>query len=692
MNKILSRTGVYTIHEVMKHILLCICLLISLLVGIFVQTWLVSCTPSNRMLIGASDKAEVEARFEAITDDEALRRTIDSLEQADQYASVVIGSRILANRYYSKGEFSNVTVERQRGLGMAVMTEDTVEVILACNTIGAAFRRLSRLDHASFFYHRALFYNRNYSQRKNPELLEPQAAFLNGLGNIYLQIGGYAKADSMFRLSFDICKEMDNWVDMGKNSANISTAKRKIGQYDSAAYYLDRALEFNLKGHSRLGKGLCRLQQGELEKDRHHYQACVALFKEAYDIMQSIDDRWYVMDCCISLASTEILLDSLPQAKEWLDKAHAIGRRLNSTERLAQISLLYYKLYDKMGDYTSAREAFHKSQSYTDSLQQNTRASMLRNLDAEYNRLQTETKLGLMQQHYTRREQRFMLYMVIVGLLALAYYVQNNKRRQQVYIHQRNIARENFFHAQEAQQDAERASQVKTVFLQNVTHEIRTPLNAIQGFSDVLISAREMGLSEEDCAELNHQIHFNTTNLTNILKDILLVSELESESMELTLQPTSVPDICQVAMESVRSQVPEGVQFTLDIDEESRECYVETNLQLLSLALKNLLSNACKYTRKGSITLDCRYDKGLQQLAFRVTDTGQGIRPEDAERCFERFEKLGSCIQGAGLGLSICRMIADCLQGEVYLDTSYQTGCRFVFCLHRVSTANPQLL
>ena len=109
----------------------------------------------------------------------------------------------------------------------------------------------------------------------------------------------------------------------------------------------------------------------------------------------------------------------------------------------------------------------------------------------------------------------------------------------------------------------------------------------------------------------------------------------------------------------------------------SHELIINADAARLQQVLTNFLTNACKYTEHGSIILAyLLLDKAIE---FSVTDTGCGIPPEKAETIFERFEKLDSFKQGTGLGLNICRRIADLVGGRVYVDTSYTEGARFIF-------------
>lgn len=231
--------------------------------------------------------------------------------------------------------------------------------------------------------------------------------------------------------------------------------------------------------------------------------------------------------------------------------------------------------------------------------------------------------------------------------------------------------------AEEARRYAENANRLKSLFLQNMSHEIRTPLNAIVGFTGVLNSDEDMELSMEERKEMLGLIETNTELLTTLINDILDISKLESGTYTLELSPVRVSDLCHTVLASILHRAMPGVELRMDEPADAAGLVIKTDSARLQQILTNFLTNACKYTEKGSITL--AYHRADNAIEFSVTDTGCGIPSDKVETIFERFEKLDSFKQGTGLGLNICRRIADLVGGRVYVDTSYTDGARFVF-------------
>ena len=226
----------------------------------------------------------------------------------------------------------------------------------------------------------------------------------------------------------------------------------------------------------------------------------------------------------------------------------------------------------------------------------------------------------------------------------------------------------------EAKDRAEESSRLKSAFLANMSHEIRTPLNAIVGFSDVLSAG---GASEEEQRGYFEIIRTNCDLLLRLINDILDVSRLEADRVILSLESCNVVQICQQVVASVAQARRSTNQFLFECEREVVE--MRTDVQRLQQVVINLLSNADKFTKEGTITLKLELDTARNVAVFSVTDTGCGIPLDKQKRVFERFEKLNEYVQGTGLGLSICKLTVEKWGGEIWIDPAYTDGARFMF-------------
>ena len=231
----------------------------------------------------------------------------------------------------------------------------------------------------------------------------------------------------------------------------------------------------------------------------------------------------------------------------------------------------------------------------------------------------------------------------------------------------------------EARKRAEMSDKMKSIFIQNMSHEIRTPLNAIVGFSQLMLSP-DMELGKEEREEFGNIIRTNSELLTTLVGDIISLSELESGRYKTNLHKVNVNRLCNNALTTVKHRCKTGVEMVFDKQLDDNYT-ITTDEQRVSQVLINYLTNAIKYTEKGSITISAKADEAEGIVTFSVTDTGIGIPLDKQKDIFERFMKLDDFHQGTGLGLNICSLIAEKLGGEVGIDHTYTNGSRFLLKL-----------
>lgn len=230
----------------------------------------------------------------------------------------------------------------------------------------------------------------------------------------------------------------------------------------------------------------------------------------------------------------------------------------------------------------------------------------------------------------------------------------------------------------------QRVSKSKSLFLANMSHEIRTPLNAILGFDELLLREAK----DEQTREYAIKIHAAGDNLKNIINSILDISKIESGRMEIYSQSYKTIDLLDGLFNNVKSQAEKkGLEVIGEIDENLPEVLVGDEGHLREVII-NILSNAVKYTKTGSIRLCVKLaqispKKKSCRLYVSVKDTGIGIKPADRERMFEKFERLdtdiNNNIEGTGLGMSIIVSLLKAMDSEIHMQSEYGVGSDFYF-------------
>lgn len=270
-------------------------------------------------------------------------------------------------------------------------------------------------------------------------------------------------------------------------------------------------------------------------------------------------------------------------------------------------------------------------------------------------------------QNSAQQKRLLQLSFIIILSLAVFYWVVFlSEKVGKRLLHSKN-------ELQKAKSMAEESIRNKSLFLSNMSHEIKTPLNALAGFSEVLTTP---GIDEATRVQCNDVIQLNSELLLKLINDVVDISCLDVANMKFSITTHEVVALCRNVVKMLDNIKQTSADIRFETELTSLE--IETDQGRLQQMLVNLLVNATKFTKEGSITLALRLDEqGFAE--FSVTDTGCGIPLERQSTIFGRFEKLNEGVQGTGLGLSICKLIIKRLGGEIWVDSGYTAGARFVF-------------
>mgnify|MGYP002623706589 CR=1 FL=1 len=433
------------------------------------------------------------------------------------------------------------------------------------------------------------------------------------------------------------------------------------------------------------------------------------VFLRGYDGKVGIDTLYEGYNACyLQRAAAFMGMERLGEAARALDTARHYARSINTG-----LSLHHY--YKMQARYQLAKGDAAKALLYTDSVDMATnekddhtaevraQALMLlgRGVEAaaiyqrlyhekdsvfgrdarqhldELNTLFQVDELKSEQQRTKFRYTLITAFSVMAALLVLLLFGWRSAIRQKRANEQLRLANER----------AMVSSKMKTEFIRNISHEIRTPLNIVTGFTQIMT---EQGneLSDAEKADAQRRITENTERITKLVDHMLELSDINSEVVIECADEVSMADMVAHALDlsgikahTLPLNTDAAVTFAVDGSGTADGITVRTNRLYAVRALAHLLENALKFTSEGSITL--RTKSTDSNAIFIVEDTGIGIPKGQAEHVFDEFWQLDQFTNGTGIGLTVARSLARRMGGNLWLDTTYTNGCRFVLELPR---------
>lgn len=413
----------------------------------------------------------------------------------------------------------------------------------------------------------------------------------------------------------------------------------------------------------------------------------------------------YYNSCYLARAAAYIGLENYAQARQALDVAANYAHQNNTALGLHHYYKMEARYYLAIGDASKAllyTDSVHLMTSERDDHTEEVRAQALimlgKGIEAAriYQQLYHEkdsvfgrdarqhldelNTLFQVDELKTAQQRTKLIYTVVaaltimLALLVLLLFGWRSAIRQKKANEQLRIANER----------AAASSKMKTEFIRNISHEIRTPLNIVSGFTQVLTSP-DMDLTEEEKKDMQERMAENADRITKLVDRMLALSDASSETVIDRRDKTNVRDLASQAIGHSKITAhtrPGNSEATVTFEVEEMEPVTLCTSRLYAVrALAHLLENAVKFTPQGTIRLlaECT-DRSVR---FIVEDTGIGIPVSESDNIFGEFVQLDSFADGTGIGLTVARSIARRMGGDLWLDTEYVKGARFVFELLR---------
>ena len=631
---------------VLSSLLVIICLLAS------------SCQQRETVTFTAAERKAADSLVRTARGIDSLTHLQARLQREGDLLGSIVALRVLGDAQRNESAFDEALTTHSEGLKQAEAIQDTLEWVQALNNVGTDYRRMGILDIAQEYHYQAwslckVTTDTSFVAIKN------QAKSLNGLGNIYLTLGNYERADSALRKALVVEQELGSMVGVAINYANLGSIFEHRGEIDSAWLYYRYSMEANQTAGSTLGIALCHSYFGSLYEQAQQYDEAVKEYEAGYQSMRDSKDEWHKLNLLVALAGVYNAVRDDAQMLQYLGLARETADKIQNKEHLADIYTLYYKYYKRHGDWQAAltyyEQATEMKQSILDmdkiNRMQNTSLTIERNIQ---NKKMNKAKITLEHERAERRIENVtfaVIALLLLGFFGFFLYIQRIQRRNHKELKKMSSMRETFF--------------------TNITHEFRTPLTLILGLSQELQQEES-----EQTRERAKSIERQGQGLLTLINQLLDISKIKSSVGESRTCRGNVTAHIAMIVDSYRDYASSrDIELTYRPKDQVEMSFVP---DYVNKVFNNLLSNAFKFTPpqgKISITL-WRAD---DSVCIDLSDTGHGMDQKTMEHAFDPFYQAESDSKyiGTGIGLALVKQIVQASKGQISIESKLGEGTTF---------------
>ncbi len=626
---------------------------------VFVSTFL--------LLVSCGKKPISFTPAERKTTDSIIRSThgVDSLallqkqmESEGNKLGSIVALREWGKALRNESRFEEALSVHSKGQQQTESVGDTLELVQALNNIGTDYRRMGVLDVAQEYHYNAWKLSEectdtSFTAKKN------RVVSLNGLGNVYLALGNYERADSALRMALAGERSLNSTVGQAINYANLGSIFEHKGKTDSAWVYYRKSMALNTEAEKELGISLCHTYFGSLYEKAGEYGKATTEYETAYQMMQASKDDWHALNSLIALARIYHTTGNNAKAMAYLGKAKQMAERIKSKEHLAEIYTLYYKNYKQKGDCSAALASYEKATAMQDSVLDMEKVNRIQNASLKIERHRQERQMNEARHRLEEeRTTRYIGYIILgivlfslAGILAMVLYTNRLRQRNHRALKRMSALRENFF--------------------TNITHEFRTPLTVILGLSHELQTS-----DKEEVKTKAQTIERQGNGLLMLINQLLDISKIKSAVGNPDWKNGNIIAYLTMVVESYHSYA-----HSRNIDLQffpKGEVFMDFVPNYVVKVMNNLLSNAFKFTPEyGKVNVSAWCEN--QQLFVDVSDTGKGMSKEVVSHIFEPFYQDENDIQniGTGVGLALVKQIMNAVDGKITVESIVGKGTTF---------------
>lgn len=681
----------------MKFFLISVCLLfISSLLSAQVtkeidslESVLESASPDDKTAI----LNRLSILYQNISIDKSIEYDLQNLEINRELGKIKNQSTILNNlaiSYYQTGQYYKSIETFEQSLAILEELGDTNVIMKTLNNLGVLTQTVGQYDKSLIYLKRALEYK--LKQNDTASI----AKTLNNIGVMHMNIGKLQESKKYLKEAFQYYEILDDDESIADVYNNLGQLYHAEGDSDSALILYEKSLIIKKQTDNYKGTANTLNNIGLIYSEKEQYDKAIEYFDEAIKIREEIGDIYGLSSAINNLANLYRAKNEFPKALELYNRSNQIATKENLRGIIERNYSGMSRIFEDKKEFSNALKYYKLSHNLKDSIFTEDFNKKLANLEIEYELEKREQETKILKQKnqiqdlqltlYSRQKTLLIIAISLIFIISITgIFAIRNINRKKINDHLTGLNKELQSRVRERTEELEKTNKKKDQLLSIIAHDLRSPFNSILGFSEIL-SKDTNKLTDKEKEELTKQLHSSASNYYKLLENLLEWARIQSGNFKINKENILLNALIN---ESIQTITNEAVRKEIKINFNTKNnFYANADLNMVSAIIRNVLSNAIKFSHRGgsiNILMDEISTNNNNFVKISISDNGIGISDKDMENIFridKNMMKEGTEGEsGTGMGLVLCHEFIILNNGKIWAESKINEGTTIHFTL-----------
>lgn len=565
--------------------------------------------------------------------------------------------------------------------------QDSLESVLKDANINDSIEVITEMGRLNFKYDNYQLAIQNfYDALKLSEKIndrKSKATLINNIAAIYYKNDDLANALTYFIQSYEIEKELNNKLGVSKSLNNIAIIYNEMENFEKSLEYYYEALKIRKQLDDEVGIATIHNNIGLVYVKKKEYPEAIKHYKFAVDIFDKHNEHRSLANTYGNLSRAYFLDKDIPSARYYVQKSFQQLRIEPSTYIEKDNYLILYSINNELGDYREALVNYKQFDKIRDSLSSEEVSGEIEKLKLKYESERKDLENIQLKNESEKQEARIkfqnilvvsiIVVLILVSVLAFLSYKNSLIRKKSISLLEQQKAE-----IEVKNLELRKLNQIKNKLFSVISHEVRNPLNSLLGTVELLTSGY---LSTEEFFKLSGDLKQKVNQTTIFLNNLLIWAKSQMDGMKAKKEKFILSGLINDMLDILKEQADmKGVEIERNFKD---EIDVKADKNMIGIVVKNLISNAIKFTNKGEkVVIDAK--RNGKFAIINVSDHGVGISDDNKKKIFgdETFSTMGTAQEvGTGLGLVLSKNFVEENGGKLWLESEEGRGSTFSFTI-----------